>query len=130
MRLVPDQDPEKISRLAREFLQSIAPDTVEIEIVDHHGARPVLLERDGKAVQAAVRAYTAGFGREPVFIREGGSIPVVNTFKAELGAESILLGLGLPDDDAHAPNEKFRVEDYYRGMVTMAAFLDEYAKAS
>jgi acetylornithine deacetylase/succinyl-diaminopimelate desuccinylase-like protein len=126
MRLVPDQDPEKIAGLAREFLLSLAPETVKVEILNHHGARPVLVPREGKAVQAAVRAYARGFGREPVFIREGGSIPVVNTFQAELGAQSLLMGLGLPDDDAHAPNEKFRIEDFYRGMVTMAAFLDEF----
>ena len=76
----------------------------------------------------ARHAYARGFGREPVFIREGGSIPVVNTFQEELGAQSLLMGLGLPDDDAHAPNEKFRIEDFYRGMVTMAAFLEEFGR--
>jgi acetylornithine deacetylase/succinyl-diaminopimelate desuccinylase-like protein len=129
MRLVPNQDPEKISALVRDYLLEIAPDTVTVEIVDHHGAKPVLLKREGKAVRAAAKAYERGFGKAPVFIREGGSIPVVNTFQAELGVESILLGLGLPDDDAHAPNEKFRIEDYYRGMVTMAGFLEEMAVA-
>ncbi|HZN60479.1 MAG TPA: dipeptidase [Planctomycetota bacterium] len=128
MRLVPDQEPEKIAALAREFLQEMAPRGVSIEILDHHGARPVLVPRTGKGVQAAVRAYTRGFGREPVFIREGGSIPVVNTFQAELGAPSLLLGLGLPDDDAHAPNEKFRIPDFYRGISTMAALVEELAK--
>jgi acetylornithine deacetylase/succinyl-diaminopimelate desuccinylase-like protein len=78
-------------------------------------------------VRAAVRAYKRGFGREPVFIREGGSIPVCNVFQEELGVDSLLMGLGLPDDGAHAPNERFRVEDYYRGMVTMASFLEEMA---
>jgi len=127
MRLVPDQDPDRITELVRDFLRDITPDTVETELETHHGAKAVLLRRDGKEVQAAARAYEIGFGKKPVFIREGGSIPVVNTFQAELGAESILLGLGLPDDDAHAPNEKFRIQDYYRGMVTMAAFLEEMA---
>ena len=125
MRLVPDQDPEKIRRLVSDFLREIAPDHVEIEIQDHHGARPVLVPREGAVVQAAVRALARGFGREPVFIREGGSIPVVNTFQEELGADSLLLGLGLPDDNAHSPNEHFRIVDYHRGMVTMAAFLEE-----
>jgi acetylornithine deacetylase/succinyl-diaminopimelate desuccinylase-like protein len=129
MRLVPDQDPEKIAALARDYLLEIAPDTVTVEILNHHGAKPVLLKREGKAVRAAAKAYERGFGKAPVFIREGGSIPVVNTFQAELGVESILLGLGLPDDDAHAPNEKFRIEDYHRGMVTMAGFLEELAAA-
>jgi len=128
MRLVPDQDPESITALVKEFLQDIKPPTVEIEVLSHHGAKPVLVPRSGKGVQAAEKAYERGFGRRPVFIREGGSIPVVNTFQAELGAQSILLGLGLPDDDAHAPNEKFRIEDFYRGSITMAAFLEELGR--
>jgi acetylornithine deacetylase/succinyl-diaminopimelate desuccinylase-like protein len=127
MRLVPNQEPDAIVELAKRFLHEIAPDTVEIEILSHHGARPVLVPRTGKGVQAAVRAYAKAFGREPVFIREGGSIPVVNTFQAELGAPSLLCGLGLPDDDAHAPNEKFRIEDFYRGMVMMGELLGELA---
>ena len=125
MRLVPDQDPEKIASLARDFLLSIAPDTVKVEIIDHHGCKPVLVPRDVRGVEEAVRAFARAYGREPVFIREGGSIPVVITFREELGAHSLVLGLGLPDDDAHGPNEKFRLEDYYRGMVTLAALLEE-----
>jgi len=128
MRLVADQDPERIAELTRQFLLEIAPDTVEVEILDHHGAKPVLVPKDGKGIQEAVRAYVKGFGKKPVFIREGGSIPVVNTFQEELGAQSLLLGLGLPDDDAHAPNEKFRIEDYYRGMVMMGELLVELGK--
>jgi acetylornithine deacetylase/succinyl-diaminopimelate desuccinylase-like protein len=128
MRLVADQDPEKIAELTRQFLLEIAPDTVKVEILDHHGAKPVLVPKDGKGIQEAVRAYVKGFGKKPVFIREGGSIPVVNTFQEELGAQSLLLGLGLPDDDAHAPNEKFRIEDYYRGMVMMGELLVELGK--
>ncbi len=128
MRLVPDQDPAKIADLVTDFLEELVPDSVEMEIVNHHGARPVLVPRDGQAVQAAVRAFEEGFGKEPVFIREGGSIPVCNTFQEELGVDSLLIGLGLPDDGAHAPNERFRIEDYYRGMVTMASFLQEMGR--
>ncbi|MBN1441810.1 MAG: dipeptidase [Planctomycetes bacterium] len=128
MRLVPDQDPVKISRQARSFLEEIAPDTVQIEILDHHGARPVIVSREGKAVKAAVAAIERGFGRPPLFIREGGSIPVVNTFGEELGTDCLLLGLGLPDDNTHSPNERFRIVDYYRGMVAMAALLEELAR--
>ena len=128
MRLVPDQDPEKISRIVQSFLREIAPPTVEIEILSHHGGKPVLVPRSGKGVQAAERAYERGFGKPPVFIREGGSIPVVSTFLSELGAPSLLFGLGLPDDDAHSPNEKFRIEDFYRGMLTMAALIEEMGR--
>ena len=127
MRLVPDQDPDTIEKLTRDFLLSMAPSTVEVEIRTYHGAKPVLFRPEGKPFQAAARAYAKGFGRDPVLIREGGSIAVVNTFEEELKAPVLLLGLTVPDDDAHAPNEKFLLQDYYRGMVTMAAFLEEMA---
>lgn len=127
MRLVPDQDPEKIRDLVTDFLLEVAPDSVNVEVVDHHGTRPVLVPRDGKPIQAAEHALAKGFGRKPVYIREGGSIPVVNTFQEELGVGSLLIGLGLPDDGAHGPNEKFCIADYYRGMVTMAHFLEAMA---
>jgi len=130
MRLVPDQDPAKITALVSDFLREIAPDSVTIEVVDHHGARPVIVSRDGAAVKAAERALEIGFGKRPVFVREGGSIPVVNTFQSALGVESLLVGLGLPDDNPHSPNERFRIVDYYRGIVTMAAFLDELGRGS
>lgn len=125
MRLVPDQDPEKIVRLVTDFLRSVAPDTVRVDFRTHHASKPVILRRDGKHVRAAVRAFARAFGKEPVFVREGGSIPVVNAFQEELGLESLLLGIGLPDDDAHAPDEKIRIEDIYRGMILMAAFLED-----
>jgi len=127
MRLVPDQDPEKIAALVKSFLREITPATVAIEILDHHGSKPVIVSRDGAAFQAAIRAMATGFGRPPVFIREGGSIPSVNTFVEELGTDCLLMGLGLPDDNAHSPNEQFRIVDFYRGIVTMASFLDELA---
>ena len=129
MRLVPRQDPEKIATLVTDFLKEIAPDTVEVEVLNHHGAKPVLVPRDGTAVHAAVRALERAFGRRPFFVREGGSIPVVNTFQEALGVDSLLIGLGLPDDNAHAPNERFRIADYHRGIVTLAAFLEELGGA-
>jgi len=125
MRLVPDQDPGEIMRNTEEFIREITPPGVTIEIIRYHSARPVLVPRDNPAVGAAAAAMGRAFGKEPVFIREGGSIPIVNTFKDELGADSILMGLGLPDDNAHGPNEKFCVADFYRGMAAMAEFLDE-----
>ncbi len=130
MRLVPDQDPDEIQALVIDFLNEVAPDSVEVEIRTHHNARPVIVPRDGAAVQAAEKALEVGFGRRPVFVREGGSIPVVNTFQDALGVDSLLVGLGLPDDNAHSPNEHFRIVDFYRGVVTMAAFLDEFRGAS
>ncbi len=125
MRLVADQKPDEIARLAKDYMREIAPEGVTLEFIDHHGAEPVLVSREGPAVKAAVAAMARAFGREPVFMREGGSIPVVVDFKKELGAESVLIGLGLPDDNLHSPNEKFCVDDFYRGMAVMAEFLEE-----
>jgi len=128
MRLVPDQDPADITRRAEEFIREITPPGVKVEVLRHHGASPVLVPRGGPAVRAAAAAMARVFGREPVFIREGGSIPVVNTFKNELGVDSVLIGLGLPDDNAHSPNEKFSIPDFYRGMAVMVEFLAELGK--
>ncbi len=125
MRLVPDQDPDAIIRQTEEFIREITPPGVTVEIKRYHSAPPVLVSRESPGVRAAAAALASAFGKEPVFIREGGSIPIVNTFKDELGADSILIGLGLPDDNAHGPNEKFSVADFYRGMATMAEFLEE-----
>ncbi len=125
MRLVPDQDPEEILELTREFVLSLVPDSIEAEFIPQHGAKPVLVDRSMPAFAAAENAIEVGFGKRPVFIREGGSIPVVNTFKEALGIDSILIGLGLPDDGAHGPNEKFSLKDFRRGMVTMAALVDQ-----
>ena len=127
MRLVPDQDPDEIARITEEYLLSLVPDCVTAEVLHSHGASPVVVSCDSDLFRAAERAIEMGFGRKPVLIREGGSIPVVNTFKEELGIDSILIGLGLPDDGAHAPNEKFSLEDFHRGALTMAALLGEAA---
>lgn len=129
MRLVPDQDPDKIARLVTDYLTGIAPDTVTVDVRALHGAKPVVVPREGRFMPAAVAALETGFGAKPVFVREGGSIPVVNTFREKLGVDSLLLGLGLPDDRPHSPNERFRIKDFYRGQVMMAAFLEEMAKA-
>ncbi len=88
---------------------------------------PVLVPGDSPYLEAGKRALAKGFGAEPVFIREGGSIPVVATFKELLGIDTILMGLGLHDDNAHSPNEKFNLEDYQRGIETVAYLLDEIA---
>jgi acetylornithine deacetylase/succinyl-diaminopimelate desuccinylase-like protein len=128
MRLVPDQDPAKIAELTKEYLAEIAPETVTIEIETHHGASAILVPREGPTVQAAARAIHRAFGRDPVFVREGGSIPIVETFKNELGVDSLLIGLAQSNDNAHSPNERFRIVDYYRGMVTMAALVEELAR--
>lgn len=101
-----------------------------MEVTELHGNDPVLVSRDKPSVQAAARAIEAGFGKPPVFIREGGSIPIVNTFKEMLGMDDILLlGWGSPDDGAHSPNERFCLDDFHRGIRAAAALLHELAPA-
>jgi acetylornithine deacetylase/succinyl-diaminopimelate desuccinylase-like protein len=122
MRLVPDQRAATINELFKNFVYSIAPPGVEIQITEMHGSDPVLVERDQPAVQAAARAIEFGFRKYPLFIREGGSIPIVGLFKEMLGCKSILLmGWGSPDDSAHSPNERFSLEDFHRGILSTAA---------
>ena len=128
MRLVPNQVPEKIDRLFHQFVTANCPHGVSAKITSLHGADPVLVPRNTPAMLAAEKAIETGFGKKPVFIREGGSIPVVNLIKKHLGQENILLlGWGSPDDGAHSPNERFYIEDFYRGIRSAAALFHEMA---
>ncbi len=128
MRLVPQQDPVAINQLLRNFVMEISPPGVKVEITDFKGAQPVLVDRNLPQVKAAARAVEAGFGKAPVFIREGGSIPVVNMLKELLGIEAILLlGWGSPEDGAHSPNERFSLGSFHAGTRASAALLFELA---
>ncbi len=129
MRLVPDQDPQEITELARQHLLDLAPSTVDVEVRSLHGGKPAIVSRDHPAMQAASRAFAAGFGQEPVLVRRGGSIPVVATLQEVLGIETILMGFGLPDDRIHSPNEKFHLPNFYRGIETVIHFLDALSEA-
>jgi acetylornithine deacetylase/succinyl-diaminopimelate desuccinylase-like protein len=121
-RLVPNQSPRKITQLLKKHLKEICPSTVRLELEEGHGADPYLVSHTGSGAQAALAALEAAFGREPVILREGGSIPIVTEFKKILGADSLLLGLALPDDNLHSPNEKFDL-DCLRGGARMSAHL-------
>ncbi|MGQ9749774.1 dipeptidase [Desulfosoma sp.] len=126
MRLVPHQKPQEIAEVFTRYVKDLCPKEVRLEVKALHGAEPVLMSRDLPQVQAAARAIETGFGVAPVFIREGGSIPIVNLFKELLGLEAILLmGLGRPDDGAHAPNERFALRDFKNGIRSVAALLFE-----
>ena len=127
MRLVPDQDPAGITRLIRDYLKEIAPPEVTVEVRDLHSGDGAIVRRDSPAMQAAFRAYEAAFGKAPIFVREGGSIPVVATFQKVLGIETVLMGFGLPDDRLHSPNEKFHLPNFYRGIETVIHFMDTFA---
>jgi acetylornithine deacetylase/succinyl-diaminopimelate desuccinylase-like protein len=122
IRLVPDQRPAKILRLVTRHLRKLCPPTVRMDIEAGHGAEPYLVSPAGPRAKAALRALKSAFGHAPVLLREGGSIPIVNDFKKILGADTLLLGLALPDDNAHSPNEKFDLDCFARGQL-MSAYL-------
>jgi acetylornithine deacetylase/succinyl-diaminopimelate desuccinylase-like protein len=127
-RLVPDQDPKTVAAQFRAHVRAVCPPGVTYEVIDHHGAPAVLVDTKTAGVRAAVRAIEAGFGTPPVFIREGGSIPVVGLLKTELGVDCLLLGWGQNDDNLHGPNEKFALADFHRGIKASAHLLAELAR--
>jgi acetylornithine deacetylase/succinyl-diaminopimelate desuccinylase-like protein len=128
MRLVPDQDPDKIAKLFEAYVTKVAPKTVDVKVTRMHGGKPWMTEFDNPYVQAAGRAIEKGFGKSPVFNREGGSIPVVATFQEILGLPSVLFGVGLPDENAHAPNERLDLGNFHNGVVASAILYDEIGK--
>jgi len=129
MRLVPDQDPDKIAGLFEDYVRKVAPKTVELKVTRMHGGKPWMTEFDNPYVQAAGRAIEKGFGKAPVYNREGGSIPVVATFQEILGLPSVLFGIGLPDENAHAPNEKLDLGNFQGGVIASAYLYDEIGRA-
>jgi acetylornithine deacetylase/succinyl-diaminopimelate desuccinylase-like protein len=129
MRLVPDQDPDKIAQLFEAYVAKVAPKTVETKVTRMHGGKPWMTDFDNRFVQAAGRAIEKGFGKSPVFNREGGSIPVVATFQEILGLPSVLFGVGLPDENAHAPNEKLDLGNFHGGIIASAYLYDEVASS-
>jgi acetylornithine deacetylase/succinyl-diaminopimelate desuccinylase-like protein len=130
MRLVPDQHPDRIAELFEAHVRKIAPRTVELSVTRMHGGKPWITDYNNTFVQAASRAIEQGFGKAPVFCREGGSIPVVSTFQEELGVPAVLFGVGLPDENAHAPNERLDLGNFHNGIVASAVFYDELSKDS
>jgi len=125
MRLVPNQQPEKIASLFEAYLKKVAPKTVELKLTRMHGGKPWMTAFDNPYVQAAGRAIEQGFGQRPVYNREGGSIPVVSTFQEELGVPCVLFGVGLPDENAHAPDEKLDLGNFHGGVISSAYLYQE-----
>jgi acetylornithine deacetylase/succinyl-diaminopimelate desuccinylase-like protein len=126
-RLVPNQTPHRAIQLASRHLRALCPPTVRLEITPGHGGLPYHFAPTSPCAQAALRALKAAFGREPVLLREGGSIPIVTDFKRILGADTLMLGLALPDDNPHAPNEKFDLDNFANGMRLGALLWPELA---
>ena len=130
MRLVPDQEPDTIARLFEEHIRKVTPKTVELKVTRMHGGKPWMAAFDNPFVRAAGRAIERGFGKAPVFNREGGSIPVVSTFQEELGLPSVLFGVGLPDENAHAPNERLDLGNFHNGIIASAYLYREIANVT
>lgn len=127
MRLVPDQTPSDIAKKVQDFIKTIAPKAVKVTVRNLHGGPAWLAETDHPALQAAERAVKRAFGKKPVFIREGGSIPIIAAFSRLLKVPCVLLGIGLPDDACHAPNEKLDLDNFYKGGEAAAYLMEELA---
>lgn len=128
MRLVPNQNPDTIARLFEDYVRKITPKTVELTFTRMHGGKPWMTSYQNPFVQAAARAIERGFGQKPVFTREGGSIPVVSTFQEVLGLPAVLFGVGLPDENAHAPNEKLDLGNFHGGVIASAILYEEISR--
>jgi acetylornithine deacetylase/succinyl-diaminopimelate desuccinylase-like protein len=127
-RLVPRQDPQKVLAALEQFLRSQCPNTVSLEFQTFHGAGAFLLDPTSPYIAAAKAAIREGFGAEPVLIREGGSIPVVNAFQRVLGVDTLLLGWGQNTDNLHSPDEHFTIADFHRGTRASAALWEQLAE--
>jgi acetylornithine deacetylase/succinyl-diaminopimelate desuccinylase-like protein len=127
MRLVPDQRPARIFKQFGRFVQRQAPAGVRVEVRHLASAPPVVISPDAPAVQAAVRALQATYGTAPVCARSGGSVPVVTGLVDALKAPTVMMGFGLPDDNLHAPNEKFALGNFYQGIDAVIRFFYELA---
>jgi acetylornithine deacetylase/succinyl-diaminopimelate desuccinylase-like protein len=125
MRLVPNQDPDKIAQLFVDFVKKIAPKGIKVDVYGQHHGKPWISPIESKWNQAAIRALKEGFGKEPVFMREGGSIPIVFTLEECLKAPTVLLGFGLPDENAHSPDEHLNLNNFHNGIMTSAVFYNE-----
>src|SRR5207253_4403591 len=122
-----NQQPDKIEKLFTDYIRKIAPKSVKVKIKGLHHGRGAMTPIDSKWIQAAFKAMEQGFGKKPVFIREGGSIPVVVTFQEILKAPVVLLGFGLPDENAHSPDEHLNLNNFQRGILTTSIFYNELA---
>lgn len=126
MRLVPDQDPKEITQLFLSHFESIAPEGTRVKVTPHHGGEPAVTPIDSIGYKAASIAYEATFGKKPIPVRSGGSIPIVAMFEKELGLKSILMGFGLDSDAIHSPNEHFGLFNFYKGIETIPHFYVAY----
>lgn len=127
-RLVPGQDPARITRLLQEHIPANAPRGVTVEVIDHHGGQPVRFDTDTPFVKAADRALQRVYGKPAAFARTGGSIPIVAAFDQILNTPVLFVDFGLNEDAPHSPNESFALNDFYNGILTSAALMQELAE--
>jgi len=130
MRLVPNQKSEKIMKLFEEHFKKIAPAYVKVKVMPHHGGEAAVTPTDSIAYKAAARAMEKTFGKTPIPLRTGGSIPIVTMFERVLGIKSVLFGFGLDSDAIHSPNEKYGLFNYYKGIETLPYFYQYFTEMS
>lgn len=128
MRLVPNQSSDEISELFTRHIKSIAPPSVRVKVIAHHGGEPAVTPTDSKAFAAAAKAFETVWGKRPIPTRDGGSIPIVALFKKELNLDTVLMGFGLDSDAIHSPNEHFGVKNFRMGIETIVAFHQHFAE--
>lgn len=128
MRLVPNQNQQEITDLFTRHFLSIAPKTVKVKVIAHHGGEPAVTPTDSKAFKAASDAFLEVWGKSPIPTRDGGSIPIVALFKKELGLDTVLMGFGLDTDALHSPNEHYGIRNFVIGIETIVAFYKHFAK--
>jgi acetylornithine deacetylase/succinyl-diaminopimelate desuccinylase-like protein len=128
MRLVPNQVSSEITELFTKHFQKIAPSSVKVKVMAHHGGEPAVTPTDSVAFKAASKAFEEVWGKSPIPTRDGGSIPIVALFKRELGLDTVLMGFGLDSDAIHSPNEHYGVKNFLIGIETIVAFYKHYAK--
>lgn len=129
MRLVPNQEPEKITELFSKHFESIAPAGVTVVVNPHHGGEPVVTPIDSIAYKSAAKAYEETFGKTPIPVRSGGSIPIIALFEQELGLKTVMMGFGLDSDAIHSPNEHFGLFNFYKGIETIPYFFHYFNEA-
>jgi len=128
MRLVPNQDSDKITTLFQNYFDSIAPESVSVRVTPHHGGTPYVTPTNFIGYKAAKSAMEDSFGKSPVPVRSGGSIPIVALFEEELGLKSVLMGFGLDSDAIHSPNEHYGLFNYFKGIETIPLFYKYFAQ--
>ena len=128
MRLVPNQDSQKITQLFTKHFLSIAPKSVKVKVTPQHGGQPAITPTDSAAYAAASKAMEESFGKKPIPMRSGGSIPIVALFENILGLKTVLFGFGLDSDKIHSPNEQFGLFNYYKGIETIPLFYKHFAE--